>query len=103
MDMMKMTFTDATFTCVLDKATMDVVLTDLKDPWNPSDEIKDRAHKTLSECSRVLINNGVFVQISFDQPHFRKKYLLREEYKWADFNQKNIDKGLGYFMYIMNK
>jgi hypothetical protein len=40
MDMMAMTFASDSFDVVLDKATMDVIMTDNKDPWNPSEEVK---------------------------------------------------------------
>lgn len=43
MDMMNMDYEDGLFDIVIDKATMDVVMTDNKDPWNPSDEVKERA------------------------------------------------------------
>ena len=39
MDMMQMTFEDGLFDVVIDKATMDVIVTDNKDPWNPSEEV----------------------------------------------------------------
>lgn len=47
MDMMNMTYEDKIFDVVIDKATMDVVMTDNKDPWNPTEEVKERAKKTL--------------------------------------------------------
>ena len=105
MDMMNMeAYQDGAFDIVIDKATMDVILTDNKDPWNPSDEVRERSHKLLTECIRVLKPKGTFISISFDQPHFRKKLLLSDALKdkWT-FSQKNIDCGLGYFMYILKK
>lgn len=43
MDMMNMEYEDALFDVVIDKATMDVIMTDNQDPWNPTDEVKERA------------------------------------------------------------
>jgi hypothetical protein len=54
MDMMNMTYDDQKFDVVIDKATMDVIMTDNKDPWNPTDEVKQRAVKVLSNVHRVL-------------------------------------------------
>ena len=54
MDMMNMTYDSGIFDCVIDKATMDVILTDNKDPWNPSEEVRERSSKTLNNCIRVL-------------------------------------------------
>ena len=104
MDMMNMTYDPGSFDFVIDKATMDVILTDNKDPWNPLPHIFEKSSKTLNNCIRVLKPQGTFVSISFDQPHFRKKLLLSEEFEnqWS-FRQKNIDHGLGYFMYILQK
>lgn len=103
MDMMAMEFEPESFDAVIDKATMDVIMTDNADPWDPSPEVKERAQKTLSNVFRVLKRGGVFVQVSFDQPHFRKKLLVNDDlYAWT-LSQRNIDHGLGYFMYVMKK
>ena len=104
MDMMNMTYESGIFDFVIDKATMDVILTDNKDPWNPSEEVRERSSKTLNNCIRVLKPKGTFISISFEQPHFRKKLLMSDEFKdqWS-IKQKNIDHGLGYFMYILAK
>ena len=39
MDMMALTFQDKHFDVVIDKATMDVIMTDNKDPWNPTQDV----------------------------------------------------------------
>lgn len=85
MDMMNMEYENGLFDIVIDKATMDVVMTDNKDPWNPSEQVRERAKKTLQNCYRVLKDDGLFIQISFDQPHFRTKLLLDPEFEW-DFS-----------------
>ena len=54
MDMMDMKYDDSVFDIVIDKATMDVIMTDNKDPWNPSKEVKERAEKVMSNVLRVL-------------------------------------------------
>ena len=83
MDMMDLNFEDGSFDVVIDKATMDVIMTDNKDPWNPTEEVKQRAVKVMDNVYRVLKQDkGLFVQISFDQPHFRKKLILGEKYAW---------------------
>lgn len=66
MDMMDMTFPQGTFDVVIDKATMDVILTDNKDPWNPSELVIERALKVMKNAQNVLKNGGTFLQISFD-------------------------------------
>ena len=104
MDMMDMKFENEIFDFVIDKATMDVILTDNKDPWNPCPHIFEKSAQVQNECIRVLKPKSVFISISFDQPHFRKKLLMSEAFveKWS-ISQKNIPHGLGYFMYILTK
>mmetsp|Transcript_11837 Transcript_11837/g.20015 ORF Transcript_11837/g.20015 Transcript_11837/m.20015 type:complete len:168 (-) Transcript_11837:38-541(-) len=104
MDMMDMSFAEATFDVVIDKATMDAIVTDNKDPWNYNDQVKERSSRTLRNCIRVLKSKGTFISISFDQPHFRKKLLLAPEFEnqWT-FSQKNIASGFGYYMFILKK
>ena len=85
MDMMAMTFPEGDFDVVLDKGTMDVIMTDNKDPWNPTEEVKERGRKIIDNVYRVLKPGGQFIQISFDQPHFRKKFILPEHIQWAEF------------------
>ena len=53
MDMMDMKFPlgedgNGQFDVIIDKATMDVIMTDNKDPWNPTEEVKERAKKVMS-------------------------------------------------------
>ena len=67
MDMLNMTYEDNAFDVVIDKATMDVVMTDNKDPWNPTPAVKERAKTVLKNVYRVLKKEaGLFIQISFD-------------------------------------
>lgn len=51
---------------------------------------------------RVLKSGGVFVYITFGQPHFRKPVLLKEEYNW-ELEVKTIGDGFHYFVYILRK
>lgn len=64
--MMQMKFEDYTYDFVIDKATMDAIVTERKDPWNPGPEIFEKSEKTLNECIRVLKPKGTFISISFD-------------------------------------
>ena len=105
-DMLDMSNYDSeSFDVVIDKATMDVLLTDNKDPWNPADHVVQRSNTVLKNCQRVIKQGGQFISISFDQPHFRKKLLLSDEVKdgWLSCTTHNIDHGLGYFMFVLPK
>lgn len=59
---------------------MDALVVDKGDPWAPAAETTQRSHRMCSEIWRVLAPGGVFVQLSFEQPHFRKKLLLGEHF-----------------------
>ena len=76
MDMLDMTFEDSYFDVIIDKATMDALMVDEGDVWDPKDECKIQAHQLCRCVSRVLKQAGYFLQISFAQPHFRTKYLM---------------------------
>eukprot|EP00904_Undaria_pinnatifida_P011127 jgi/Undpi1/7144/HiC_scaffold_22.g09618.m1 len=76
MDMLALDFPDGSVDAVVDKAAMDALIVDKGDPWNPDPGTIERAHRMCSEVSRVLAPGGVFVQLSFEQEHFRKKILL---------------------------
>ncbi len=71
MDMMDMKFplgddSEGEFDVIIDKATMDVIMTDNKDPWNPTEEVKERARKVMANVYKQLKKGGTFIQISFD-------------------------------------
>ena len=69
-------FSSSSFDVVLDKAAMDALMVQEGDVWNPSSMTIDKARAMCSHVSRILKPQGKFLQISFAQPHFRKKYLL---------------------------
>ncbi|CAM9239499.1 unnamed protein product [Ectocarpus sp. 4 AP-2014] len=78
MDMLALAAEDASFDAVVDKAAMDALMVDKGDPWNPDQATIEQSHRMCAEVSRVLVSGGVFVQLSFEQVHFRRKFLLGE-------------------------
>jgi hypothetical protein len=120
MDMTDMTdFASESFDVVIDKAAMDALLSQEGDVWNPDPKVVEAAHNMLSHISRVLRNGGIHIQISFAQPHFRKKYLLgrsgtselqgkeiySKEYDWSFSYKVSGDSSsmgsFGYYVYYM--
>ena len=70
-------YPDEFFDVVLDKAAMDALMVDEGDVWYPAQSVVDSADQMCCEINRVTKKDtGVFVQISFAQPHFRSKYLM---------------------------
>lgn len=127
MDMCELNFDDNSFDVIIDKATMDALLVDEGSVWEPDANVIASVDKMCREMSRVLTSsspsNGIFLQISFSQPHFRTKYLMAEHieqtvtnpytpslgycnnYKWRLFVE-NIEKESGCletFLYVMKK
>lgn len=77
MDMTDLTFCDGEFDVVLDKAAMDALVVSEGDVWNPHPDVVTSVDKMCKEVSRVLKPvNAKFLLISFNQPHFRTKYLM---------------------------
>lgn len=68
---------------------MDALLVDKGDPWNPDLATVQQAHRMCSEVSRVLSPGGVFVQLSFEQAHFRRKFLLGEHLVTSSSEEDN--------------
>lgn len=101
MDMLDMQFESGHFDIAVDKATMDVLQCDNEDCWNPSEEVLSRVKIFYDGCYRVLNDTGRIIQISFDQPHFRRKYI--DFSKWR-LSVQTIEGGsFPYFLYILDK
>lgn len=86
------------FDYVLDKAAMDALVVDEGDPWNPNSFTKDRVARMMTEINRILKPGGTFIQVSFQQPHFRKAYLQTGSVN-TEIETEEIQQGLGYFYY----
>jgi hypothetical protein len=64
------------FDVIIDKAAMDALMVDEGDVWSPKESVCEAADKMSLEMRRLLPPTGLFLQISFMQPHFRTKYLM---------------------------
>ena len=93
MDMTHLTFSDESFDVVIDKAAMDAIMVDEGDVWYPEQSVIDSALSMCQEIARVLKPNGLHIQISFAQPHFRSKYLMGLRHLGDDSNQFGVCEG----------
>ena len=50
----------------------------------------------------MLKASGVFLSITFAQPHFRRPFLLAERYAWG-MEVASFGEGFHYFVYSMRK
>ncbi len=71
MDMLDLQFEDGSFDAVIDKAAMDALMCDEGDVWDPHEAVVSAAKRMCRGVTRVLRPAGLFLQISFAQPHFR--------------------------------
>lgn len=110
MDATEMTFPNESFSVVLDKGTLDAMMSE------ESDNAKEVIRKYFMEIKRVLKNGGRFVCISLLQEHIIKELLeffpennflfrivrcLEAEQKTADGNEDNSS--MSVFMIIATK
>lgn len=93
------------FDVVIDKAAMDAVLAAKGDTWDPPESLLLEAHAICESVCSVLRPGGLFIQVSFSQPHFRKPYLMQNPAWWSDEGVcvEKVDAGFGYFAYIARR
>ena len=72
--------------------------------WDPPHEVQDNVQQYVDEVSRILKPQGSWLYITFRQPHFVKRQLLREGV-W-DLVVEHLEddpSSFEYFMYVMTK
>ncbi|EME79980.1 uncharacterized protein MYCFIDRAFT_86729 [Pseudocercospora fijiensis CIRAD86] len=62
-----------------DKGTLDAMIHG--SPWSPPEDVVGNCGRYLDEVRRVLKDDGVFLYVTYRQPHFMKP-LLNPEGKW---------------------
>ncbi|XP_076600339.1 EEF1A lysine methyltransferase 4 [Chaetodon auriga] len=102
MDIRQLSFPDASFDVILEKATLDAIMVEEKSPWEISPQTACFIHKTLTEISRCLKTGGRFVSITFASPFIRKHLYARTEYNWS-VKKYSYGEGFEYFVYVMTK
>ncbi|OHT04999.1 Menaquinone biosynthesis methyltransferase [Tritrichomonas foetus] len=98
-DVTKMQFEDKSFDIVIDKGTMDSLLSSLV--------IHKKANLMLEEIIRVLKPNGVFIEISYGTPGTRTPLFEKLKEFWNIDSPKTIikpnDKKSSHYIYIAQK
>lgn len=100
-DVRSLPFEDSSFDVAIDKGTMDALMCEKGDVWNPSPEVIQNCKSEVDEVVRILRPGGVFLYITFGQPHFRKPHLQRP----GIWSVEVIELGemFHYYFYIMKK
>ncbi|XP_034051833.1 EEF1A lysine methyltransferase 4 [Gymnodraco acuticeps] len=102
MDVRQLSFPEASFDVILEKATLDAIMVEEKSPWEVSPDTACFIHQALTEISRCLKPGGRFVSVTFANPLFRKRLYARTEYNWS-INEYSYGEGFEYFVYVMTK
>ncbi|TPX15038.1 uncharacterized protein E0L32_004868 [Thyridium curvatum] len=79
-----------------DKGTLDAMIHG--SPWNPPDDVKDNTGKYIREVFRILKDDGVFLYVTYRQPHFIRPLLNCEGTSW-DIDMEVLGSGESSFAY----
>ncbi|MBA0842670.1 hypothetical protein Goarm_002480 [Gossypium armourianum] len=101
-DMLDLPFSNERFDVVIEKGTMDVLFVDSGDPWNPQPATISKVMAMLEGVHKVLKPNGIFISITFGQPHFRKPFFHNAKFTWS-IEWSTFGDGFHYFFYILRK
>ncbi|KAJ4836070.1 hypothetical protein Tsubulata_008975 [Turnera subulata] len=101
-DMLDLPFKDECFDVVIEKGTMEVLFVNSGDPWNPRPATVSKVMAMLSGVHRILKPDGIFISISFGQPHFRRPFFEAPEFTWS-VEWSTFGDGFHYFFYVLRK
>ncbi|KAJ3051090.1 hypothetical protein HK097_007934 [Rhizophlyctis rosea] len=90
------------FDVAIDKGTLDALLTKKHDPWDPDVELVAQMQQYMEQVRDVLKPNGVFLHITFAQPHFRRRFLEVEGMSVEVQTLGGADT-FEYFVYVARK
>lgn len=101
MNICELKFDPESFDVVIDKGTMDALLCGSTSVWDPPESVKKACNAEVSNVVRVLKSGGVFIYVTFGQPHFRKMFLSRPDHWFLTVD--TIGDAFHYFIYSMVK
>ncbi|KAK2463612.1 hypothetical protein APHAL10511_004363 [Amanita phalloides] len=98
MDVRDLKFDNDTFDVAIDKGTMDAMMTAKGDVWEPPPLVVENCNKEVNEAIRILRKGGIFIYLTFGQPHFRRRYLTRPG---TTLEIKQLGEAFHYYLYIV--
>ncbi|KIY68899.1 S-adenosyl-L-methionine-dependent methyltransferase [Cylindrobasidium torrendii FP15055 ss-10] len=126
MDVRALEFNDASFDVAIDKGTMDAMMTAKGDVWDPPAQVIADCTAEVSSVLRVLrpststsssvssfssstdvpgssSSSGIFLYLTFGQPHFRKRYLTGEGREGTTLEVREMGEMFHYYLYVLRK
>lgn len=99
-DMLQLPFQTSFFDVVIEKGAMDVFEAAAPSRIQPPPHVVSHMTAALEQAHRVLRPGGVFLSVTFAQPHFRMPYLTLPQFTWsADVSNFGGEGMLEYFVY----
>jgi len=100
MDVRSLSFNADTFDVALDKGTMDAMMTSKGDVWDLPEAVVNDCTKEVDEALRVLSRTGIFIYLTFGQPHFRRRFLTKPG---TTLEIRELGDMFHYYLYILRK
>lgn len=104
MDVRELDLPDASVDIAVDKGTLDTFVHGSL--WDPPDDVRTNVGKYVDEVARMLRPGGLWLYITYRQPHFMKPLLTREK-QWGLSVEILEDPdgagGFDYFGFVMRK
>jgi len=92
---------DHGFDIIIEKATLDSLLVGVDSQWDFHSSHHNLVRSVLKEVKRLLKPGGIFMSITFAQPHFRVPLLIEPGLNWSVCVDKVEGSGLHSFLMVM--
>jgi SAM-dependent methyltransferase len=96
-------YLDKKYDIAIDKGTLDALLTVKHDPWNPDIKLKEHIRNYVDQIVSALEPNGIYIHITWSQPHFRKIFLSHPHLDVQVNKLCSESDSFEYFIYICRK
>ncbi|KAK7686164.1 hypothetical protein QCA50_010384 [Cerrena zonata] len=100
MDVRDLKFDSDSFDFAIDKGTMDAMMTSKGDVWDPPEDVIQNCNQEVDSVLRVLRKGGIFLYLTFGQPHFRKRYLTKPG---TTLEIRTLGDAFHYYLYIVRR